>query len=53
MGGHLELTTPLRESMFLVNTRAGRKHTTTEVFWRFVTACRAALARLEADQVIP
>jgi phage replication-related protein YjqB (UPF0714/DUF867 family) len=53
MGGHLELTTPLRESMFLVNTRAGRKHTTTEVFWRFVTACRAALARLEADQVLP
>ena len=52
MGGHLELTTPLRESMFLENTRAGRKHTTTEVFWQFVTACRAALARLEADQVI-
>jgi hypothetical protein len=33
LGGHLELTTPLREAMFLVNTRAERKHTTTEVFW--------------------
>jgi len=52
MGGQLELTTPLRDSMFLENTRPRRKHTTTEVFWRFVTACRNALAQLEAGQVI-
>jgi phage replication-related protein YjqB (UPF0714/DUF867 family) len=52
MGGQLELTTPLREAMFEENTRPRRKHTTTEVFWTFVAACRAALARLEADQVI-
>jgi len=32
LGGHLELTTPLREVMFLVNIRAERKHTITEVF---------------------
>jgi phage replication-related protein YjqB (UPF0714/DUF867 family) len=52
MGGHLELTTPLREAMFEVDTRADRKHTTTPVFWAFVRACRAALARLEAEQVV-
>ena len=53
MGGQLELTTPLRLAMFEVNTRAQRKHTTTPVFWAFVAACRAALARLEAEQVVP
>jgi phage replication-related protein YjqB (UPF0714/DUF867 family) len=52
MGGHLELTSPLRLAMFEVNTRARRKHTTTAVFWAFVDACRAALARLEAKQVV-
>ena len=52
MGGHLELTTPLRLAMFEVNTRADRKNTTTPVFWAFVAACRAALARLEAEQVV-
>jgi phage replication-related protein YjqB (UPF0714/DUF867 family) len=52
MGGHLELTTPLRLAMFDVNTREGRKHTTTPVFWAFVTACRAAVTRLEAEQVV-
>jgi phage replication-related protein YjqB (UPF0714/DUF867 family) len=52
MGGHLELTTPLRRAMFEVNTRADRKHTTTPVFWAFVAACRAALDRLEAEQVV-
>jgi phage replication-related protein YjqB (UPF0714/DUF867 family) len=52
MGGQLELTTPLREAMFEENTRPRRKHTTTEVFWTFVAACRAALARLEAEQVV-
>ena len=51
-GGHLELTTPLRLAMFEVNTREDRKHTTTPVFWAFVAACRAALARLEAEQVV-
>jgi phage replication-related protein YjqB (UPF0714/DUF867 family) len=52
MGGHLEITTPLRLAMFEVNTRAQRKNTTTQVFWDFVAACRATLARIEAEQVI-
>ena len=52
MGGQLELTTPLRLAMFEENTRPRRKHTTTPVFWAFVAACRAALARLEAEQVV-
>lgn len=52
MGGQLELTTPLRLAMFKVNTRPRRKHTTTSVFRAFVVACRAALARLEAEQVV-
>jgi phage replication-related protein YjqB (UPF0714/DUF867 family) len=42
-GAQLELTTPLREQMFDRNQRPRRAHT-TEVFWRFVTATRAALA---------
>jgi phage replication-related protein YjqB (UPF0714/DUF867 family) len=50
MGAHLELTTPLRSAMFEVNTRAQRKHTTTAVFWDFVSACRDALAQVEAEQ---
>ena len=52
MGGHLELTGPLRSAMFEVDTRADRKHTTTEVFWTFTDACRAAVARLEAEQLL-
>ncbi len=52
MGGHLEITTPLRLAMFGVNTRPQRKDTTTEVFREFAAACRTALARLEAGQVI-
>jgi len=52
MGGHLELTGPLRSAMFGVNTRPQRKDTTTQVFWGFVAACRNALARLEAGQVV-
>jgi phage replication-related protein YjqB (UPF0714/DUF867 family) len=32
MGGHLELTGPLRSAMFGVNTRPQRKDTTTQVF---------------------
>ena len=52
MGGQLELTAPLRLAMFEENTRPRRKHTTTQVFWAFVAACRAALARLEAEQVV-
>jgi Poly-gamma-glutamate hydrolase len=50
MDGHLELTGPLREAMFGVNTRPRRKDT-TEVFWNLAVACRNALARLEAGQV--
>jgi len=52
MGGHLELTGPLRSAMFGVNSRPQRKDTTTEVFWDFAAACRNALARLEVGQVI-
>jgi phage replication-related protein YjqB (UPF0714/DUF867 family) len=52
MGGHLELTTPLREAMFDKDTREDRKNTTTVVFRTFVAACRQALAELEAGQVI-
>jgi phage replication-related protein YjqB (UPF0714/DUF867 family) len=51
-GGHLELSGKLRAVMFGDNSRPGRKDTTTEVFWAFVAACRNALARLEAGQVI-
>ena len=42
----------IRLAMFEENTRPRRKHTTTLVFWAFVAACRAALARLEAEQVV-
>ena len=52
MGGHLELTGPLRQAMFEVNTRTDRKNTTTELFWRFVAACRTALTEVEASQPI-
>jgi phage replication-related protein YjqB (UPF0714/DUF867 family) len=52
MGGHLELTGPLRLAMFEVNTRPQRKHTITKVFWAFAAACRNALARVEAAQTI-
>jgi phage replication-related protein YjqB (UPF0714/DUF867 family) len=52
MGGHLEITAPLRLAMFGVNTRAQRKNTTTQVFWDFVAVCRNALARVEAEQPI-
>ncbi|GLY97464.1 hypothetical protein Acsp02_47180 [Actinoplanes sp. NBRC 103695] len=43
-GAQLELTTPLRDAMFGTNTAAGRKNTTTDLFWRFVTATRNSLA---------
>lgn len=42
-GVQLELTTPLRSTMFTTNTRTQRKHTTTTTFWQFVTAVRTAL----------
>jgi phage replication-related protein YjqB (UPF0714/DUF867 family) len=51
-GAQLELSEPLRDTMFTRNTRPGRRHTTTEVFWRFVAACRDALDRFEAEPVI-
>jgi hypothetical protein len=38
--------------MFGDNSRPGRKHTTTQVFWTFVAACRDALDRFEADPAI-
>jgi phage replication-related protein YjqB (UPF0714/DUF867 family) len=52
MGAQLELSEPLRETMFARNTRPARRHTTTEVFWTFVAACRDAIDRLEAGQVV-
>ncbi|OKI06259.1 hypothetical protein A6A06_37580 [Streptomyces sp. CB02923] len=51
-GAQLEITTPLRESMFQVNTPDGRKKDQTQVFRDFVDATRAALQRLEAGQKI-
>jgi phage replication-related protein YjqB (UPF0714/DUF867 family) len=52
MGGHLELSGALREAMFTDERRPRRKDTTTQLFWDFAAACRRALARLEATQVI-
>ena len=52
-GVQLELSEPLRDTMFTTNTRPRRKHTTTGVFWTFVAVCRDALDRLEAGQVVP
>jgi phage replication-related protein YjqB (UPF0714/DUF867 family) len=46
MGAQLEITTPLRSAMFGVNTRAGRRSSTTGTFWRFVAATRAGLGQL-------
>jgi len=51
-GAQLELSEPLRETMFTTNTRPRRKHTTTGVFWTLVAVCRDALDRLEAGQVV-
>jgi phage replication-related protein YjqB (UPF0714/DUF867 family) len=51
-GTQLELSEALRDTMFTRNTRPARKHTTTEVFWRFVAACRDALDRFEAEPPI-
>jgi phage replication-related protein YjqB (UPF0714/DUF867 family) len=51
-GAQLELSEPLRDTMFGDNSRPGRKHTTTQVFWTFVAACRDALDRFEAKPEI-
>ncbi|MGN9778475.1 poly-gamma-glutamate hydrolase family protein [Micromonospora sp. H33] len=47
-GAQLELTTPLRRGMFGTNTRAQREQTTLPLFWTFVNATRAAVARRAA-----
>src|SRR6185437_3292632 len=52
MGAQLELSKPLRDAMFTEHTRAGRKHTTTPLFWTFVAVCRDTLDRLEAEQIV-
>ena len=52
MGAQLELSKPLREAMFTEHTRSRRKHTTTQLFWTFVTVCRDALDRLQAEQIV-
>ncbi|UGY94229.1 poly-gamma-glutamate hydrolase family protein [Streptomyces gobiensis] len=49
-GAQLELTTELRAAMFEVNTRAGRRKSTTGVFWAFVWAARDAIQLLEQQQ---
>jgi hypothetical protein len=36
--------------MFTEHSRPRRKHTTTQLFWTFVAACRDAIERLEAEQ---
>jgi hypothetical protein len=46
----LQMAGPLRDAMFTEHNRAQRKHTTTQLFWTFVAACRDALDRLEAEQ---
>ncbi|WP_433343222.1 poly-gamma-glutamate hydrolase family protein [Streptomyces sp. CA-253872] len=51
-GAQLEITTALRAAMFEVNTRAGRKTSTTRLFWDFTAATRAALAATEAAQPV-
>jgi phage replication-related protein YjqB (UPF0714/DUF867 family) len=52
-GIQLELSLPLRRSMFGEFTRARRKHTTNQVFWSFVAVCRDVVERLEAERVAP
>jgi phage replication-related protein YjqB (UPF0714/DUF867 family) len=52
MGAQLELSLELRKAMFGTFTRAHRKDTTTDLFWTFATACRNAVARLEATQPV-
>ncbi|MFF8955317.1 poly-gamma-glutamate hydrolase family protein [Streptomyces sp. NPDC014894] len=46
-GAQLELTNGLRRSMFGDFSRAGRPGSTTDVFRRFVPACRKAIHRME------
>ena len=53
VGIQLELSLPLRQSMFGEFTRARRKHTTNQVFWTFVAVCRDVIERLEAERVAP
>jgi phage replication-related protein YjqB (UPF0714/DUF867 family) len=52
-GIQLELSLPLRRSMFGEFTRPRRKHTTNQVFWTFVAVCRDVIERLEAERVAP
>jgi phage replication-related protein YjqB (UPF0714/DUF867 family) len=49
-GAQLELTAPLRDSMFLLHTAEDRKHSTTDTFWDFVRATRSAIARIPANR---
>lgn len=51
-GAQLEITAPVRDAMFTVNTHAQRKNTTTPSFWSFTAACRAALTAWEATQEV-
>jgi phage replication-related protein YjqB (UPF0714/DUF867 family) len=49
-GAQLEITTALRSAMFDGNTRSARKKTTTQLFWAFVNAARAAIAAVESTR---
>ncbi|WP_371494269.1 poly-gamma-glutamate hydrolase family protein [Kitasatospora sp. NBC_00374] len=51
-GAQLEVTADLRAEMFAAgrNTPARRAESTLPLFWSFVAAARAAIARVEAEQ---
>ncbi|MEU0007980.1 poly-gamma-glutamate hydrolase family protein [Streptomyces sp. NPDC006314] len=51
-GGQLEITTELRQSLFgNYSGAANRAATTNDDFWKFATACREAIAAMEAQQL--
>ncbi|MFE7469328.1 poly-gamma-glutamate hydrolase family protein [Streptomyces sp. NPDC057499] len=51
-GGQLEITTELRQSLFDNFSGAGNRAATTNAdFWKFATACRDAIAAMEAEQL--
>ncbi|MCY0929774.1 poly-gamma-glutamate hydrolase family protein [Streptomyces sp. H27-H1] len=51
-GGQLEITTELRQSLFGNFSGAGNRAATTNAeFWKFVDACRDAIAAMEAEQL--
>jgi phage replication-related protein YjqB (UPF0714/DUF867 family) len=49
-GVRLELSEPLRDTMFTENTRPRHKHTTTQVLWTFVAVCCDVIYWFEVDR---